>query len=95
MGILSSDGTTKIEPNYSDIKQISKELNYYLVCNNERYGVINHNGNTVIHLEYDKIGIDESRFNSNGLDNPYLFFDELHTWCNKPINGECLMLMEI
>lgn len=100
MGILSSDGTTKIEPNYSDIKQISKELNYYLVCNNERYGVINHNGNTVIHLEYDKIGIDESRFNSNGLDNPYIFFDncipvqQADKWGMFDVDGNMILPLE-
>ena len=100
MGILSSNGTTKIEPNYSDIKQISKELNYYLVCNNERYGVINHNGNIVIHLEYDKIGIDESRFNSNGLDNPYIFFDncipvqQADKWGIFDVNGNVVLPVE-
>ena len=75
MGILSSDGTTKIEPNYNEIKQISTDLDYYLVSNNDRYGVINHNGNIIIHLEYNQIGVDESRFNSNGIDNPYILFD--------------------
>ena len=100
MGILSADGTTKIEPNYSEIKQISKELNYYLVCNNEKYGVINHNGNIVIHLEYDDIGIDENRFNSNGLDSPYIFFDncipvqQAGKWGMFNIKGEVLLPVE-
>lgn len=75
MGILSSDGTTKIEPNYNEIKQISSELNYYLVCNNKKYGVINQNGNIVIYLEYDQIGVDESKFATNGIENPYILFD--------------------
>ena len=75
MGILSADGTTKIEPNYSEIKQISKDLNYYLVSNNKKYGVINQNGNIVIYLEYDKIGIDETKFSTNGIENPYILYD--------------------
>ena len=75
MGILSADGVTKIEPNYTEIKQISRELNYYLVNNNNKYGVINQNGNIVIYLEYDKIGIDEEKFNTNSIDNPYILFD--------------------
>lgn len=97
MGILSANGATKIEPNYSEIKQISKELNYYLVCNNEKYGVINHNGNVVVHLEYDDIGINESRFNSNGLDSPYIFFDncipvqQAGKWGLFGINGEVIL----
>ena len=75
MGILTTDGATKIEPAYASIKQISTELNYYLVGNNDKYGVINQNGNIVIYLEYDDIGIDESRFNTNSIDNPYILFD--------------------
>lgn len=100
MGILAVDGTTKIEPNYDEIKQIDKELNYYLVSNNKKYGVINHNGNIIIHLEYDNIGINESKFNSNGLDNPYIFFDNCIPVCqNKKwglydINGNVLLPLE-
>lgn len=75
MGIISVDGTNKIDPNYTEIKQISKDLNYYLVKVNEKYGVINQNGNTVIFSEYDQIGIDESNFTSNHIDNPYVLFD--------------------
>ena len=100
MGILSTDGTTKIEPNYTEIKQISQDLNYYLVSNNDRYGVINHNGNIVIHLEYSKIGIDESRFNSNGIDSPYILFDNCipveqnNKWGMFDINGKLILPIE-
>ena len=75
MGILSADGKTKIEPNYTEIKQISKDLNYYLVKNDTKYGVINQNGNPVIYLEYDQIGIDEDDFISNDIENPYILYD--------------------
>lgn len=75
MGILSSDGTTKIDPNYDEIKQISSELNYYLVTNNKKCGVINQNGKIVVYLEYDEIGVDESKFTTNGIENPYILFD--------------------
>lgn len=97
MGILSTDGTTKIEPNYDEIKQISKERNYYLVSNNEKYGVINHNGNIVIHLEYDQIGVDESRFSSNGIESPYILFDNCipveqnDKWGIFDINGNLIV----
>ena len=100
MGILSSDGTTKIEPNYTDIKQISRELNYYLVNNNNKYGIINQNGNIVIYLEYDKIGIDETRFNTNGIDNPYILFDNCipvqqnDKWGIFDINGQLILPIE-
>ncbi len=100
MGILSTDGTTKIEPNYTEIKQISKDLDYYLVSNNDRYGVINHNGNIIIHLEYTQIGVDGSRFNSNGLDNPYILFDNCipvmqnNKWGMFDINGNQILPLE-
>ena len=100
MGILSSDGRTKIEPNYTEIKQISKELNYYLVKNNEKYGVINQNGNIVIYLEFDQIGIDEEEFTSNDIDNPYILFDNCipvmqnDRWGVFDINGQQLIPVE-
>ena len=75
IGILLSNGDTRIVPNYKEIKRISSELNYYLVKDElEKYGIINENGNTVLDLEYDQIGIDESKFNTNGIDNPYILF---------------------
>lgn len=100
MGILSTDGTTKIEPNYTEIKQISTDLDYYLVSNNEKYGVINHNGNIIIHLEYAQIGVDGSKFNSNGLDNPYILFDNCipvmqnNKWGMFDINGNQILPVE-
>lgn len=100
MGILTSDGATKIEPNYTDIKQISRELNYYLVNNNNKYGVINQNGNIVIYLEYDKIGIDESNFNPNGINNAYILFEKCipvrqnNKWGILDINGNVILPIE-
>lgn len=100
MGILSSDGRTKIEPNYDEIKQISKERNYYLVSNNKKYGVINHNGNIVIHLEYDQIGVDESGFVSNGIESPYILFnncipvEQNKKWGIFDINGRLIVPVE-
>lgn len=75
MGILLATGATKIQPNYDDIKQIDKDLNLYLVKNNNKYGVINENGNIVIFLEYDNIGIDLAQFASNQIKNQYVLFD--------------------
>ena len=100
MGILSANGSTKIDPNYDEIKQISKVLNYYLVSNNKKYGVINQNGNIVIHLEYDKIGVDESRFSTNGLESPYILFDNCipvmqnNKWGIFNVNGQLIIPVE-
>ena len=100
MGILSIDGTTKIEPNYDEIKQISKDLNYYLVSNNKKYGIINQNGNIVVYLEYSQIGIDESKFPSNDIENPYILFDNCipvkrdNKWGILDINGKQILPLE-
>ena len=100
MGILSADGITKIEPNYDEIKQISKELNYYLVSNNKKYGIINQNGNIVVYLEYTQIGIDESKFSSNDIENPYILFDNCipvkrdNKWGMLDINGRQILPLE-
>ena len=34
-------------------------------------------GNIVIHLEYDQIGIDNSKFSANNVTNKYLLYDKL------------------
>lgn len=100
VGILSAEGETKIEPNYSEIKKISQDLSYYLVCTNNKYGVINQNGNTVIFAEYDQIGIDETDFPSNDIDNPYILFDycipvmQNDKWGIYSIYGEQLVALD-
>ena len=100
MGILLANGVTKIEPNYTQIKQISRDLDYYVVSNDNKYGVINQNGNTVIYLEYDQIGVDETRFASNGIENPYILFDNCipvsqnGKWGIFDINGELILPIE-
>ena len=100
MGILSADGITKIEPNYDEIKQISKELNYYLVSNNKKYGIINQNGNIVVYLEYNQIGIDKSKFPSNNIENPYILFDNCipvkrdNKWGILDVNGKQILPLE-
>lgn len=75
MGIMSYDSTTKISPEYDEIKQIDKDTGLYLVTNNKKQGVINNSGNIIIYLEYDQIGIDSSKYNSNNIKNQYLLYD--------------------
>ena len=75
MGIMSYDSTTKINPEYDEIKQIDKDSGLYLATNNKKQGVINANGSIVLYLEYDQIGIDGTKFNSNNIKNQYLLYD--------------------
>ena len=65
MGIMSSEGKTKISANYDEIRQIQKDLKLYLVRNDKKYGVINQNENIILHIEYDSIGIDISKYQTN------------------------------
>ena len=75
MGILSSSGITTIRPQYDEIKRIDKELNLYLVKNNSKYGIIDKSEKIIVHLEYEKIGIDVAQFKENNIKNQYLLFD--------------------
>ena len=100
-GILTIDGKTKIEPNYTQIKKISKELGYYLVRNdNKKYGVINENGNIVIYLEFDQIGVNEKNFSTNGIENPYILYDNCipvlqnDKWQLFDVNGNRMQVLD-
>lgn len=80
MGIIAYDSktktaTSKISPEYDEIKQIDKDAGLYLATNNKKQGVINNSGNIVIYLEYDQIGIDSSKYSSNNIKNQYLLYD--------------------
>lgn len=75
VGIITSDGTTKVSPQYDTLKQIDKDLNLYMVTNNGKSGVIEKNGKILIYLEYEQIGIDISKFPTNDIKNKYILFD--------------------
>lgn len=76
MGIISYDATTKIRPEYDEIKQIDKDAGLYLVTNNNKQGVLNNSGNVVVYLEYDQIGIDIDKYDdNNNIKNQYLLYD--------------------
>lgn len=75
MGIISYDSTTKITPEYDDVKHIDKNLNLYLVSNDGKYGVVNETGRIILYIEYDKIGVDPNAFSTNTIRNQYLLYD--------------------
>ena len=75
VGIMSSEGAQKIEPNYDSIKVLDNELRLYCVKNSNLYGVLDKNGKRVLYLEYSKIGIDASLFPNNDIKNNMLLFD--------------------
>ena len=98
VGIISYDSTTKISPEYDDVKQIDKDLKLYLVTNNNKQGVINDSGRTILYLEYDDIGIESSRFPEDALKNQYILYDayipvmRAQKWGIMDKNGKILYL---
>lgn len=77
VGIITSDGDTKVRPQYDSLKQIDKDLNLYLATNNNKKGIIEKNGKILIYLEYDEIGIDATEFPNNDIKNSYLLFNSV------------------
>lgn len=75
VGIITSDGTTKVSPQYDALKQIDKDLNLYMATNNGKSGVIEKYGKILIYLEYEQIGIDITKFPTNDIKNKYILFD--------------------
>ena len=75
VGIITSEGDTKLTPQYDSIKQIDQNLNLYLVEIKNKQGVIEKNGKILVYPEYDRIGIDSNSFQGNNLKNPYLLFN--------------------
>lgn len=76
-GIISTSGAQNIEPQYTEIKQLDSELKLYLIKNNKgKYGVYNRKmQKTIIYPEYDAIGINQSQFENDDIDNPYILYN--------------------
>jgi hypothetical protein len=79
VGIVGSDGVSIISPkSYENIDVLSDDLGLYLVEKNNQYGVLNRNGDVVVHAEYDSIGLSDSvvsAMNMSSEDNRYVLFD--------------------
>lgn len=77
VGIITSDGETKVQPKYDSLKQIDKDLNLYMATNDNKKGVIEKNGKILIYLEYDEIGVDTTKFQGNDIKNSYVLFNNM------------------
>lgn len=106
-GIITNEGATKIQPEYTSIKQIDKDRGLYLVSQNSsvgtnkvRYGIVNKNDRVVIHIEYEKIGIDKNSFSADNIDNPYILYEKCipvkrsNKWGLLDINGNVILPIE-
>lgn len=80
VGIISVNGSTVVPPkNYSNIQILSDELGLYLVEKDEQYGVLDKDGEVVVHCEYDSVGIPEdvlTEFEFSAGSNKYVLFDD-------------------
>ena len=77
VGIIGSDRTEKISPQYQSLTMIDSERNLFLAQRNDLYGVIDIDENVIIYVEYDEIGVDISNFTQNGLDSGYILLDRV------------------
>lgn len=77
VGIISKNKETKVSILYSDLKLIDNESNLYLAEKDKKYGIIDSNGNVKIYIEYDQIGIDNAKFDKNGIKNKYILANNL------------------
>lgn len=76
-GIMGTDKRTKVNINYDSIELMDYDAGLYLVSRNNRYGVIDLNGNNIIYVENDQIGVDISRFEENDLKTGYILLNNL------------------
>ncbi len=100
VGIITSEGDTKVSPQYDALKQIDKDLNLYMATSNGKKGVIEKNGKILIYLEYDEIGIDSNKFPTNDIKNKYILFNNAipvkqnGLWGMFDIKGEKILPVE-
>ena len=76
-GVISDTGKTIIKPTeYDSISNIDEINKLYLISKDEKYGVLNGNGEIIVHPEYDSIGIEnQEAFRNEGIRNFSLLYD--------------------
>lgn len=90
MGIIGSDGITKVRLEYDDIKELDKNLGLYLVTSNQKQGVVNRNGKIIVYQDYDSIGLPNT-LNDMNVKNKYILMDN----CIPVQRGEKWGLVDI
>lgn len=81
VGILNSKTEVVIPPtDFDDIAVLSDELSLYLVSENGKYGILNREGKTIVHAEFDEVGIGQDIIESFDVDTDdlvYIPYDNL------------------
>lgn len=78
VGLLDKEGNTIIQPmDYDDMSILDQIEELYLVEKDHKYGVLNREGEVVLHVDYDRIGLKNIEdFKLTGLRNNFLLFDK-------------------
>ena len=78
VGLVDVDGTTIIPPkNYELIEAFDVDKDIYLVKEDGKYGLLDFEGNYILHTDYDQIGVRNiEEFNLN-INNENLWFDKI------------------
>lgn len=77
VGILSSNGTTKVKIVYDSIELMDSDAGLYVAEKDGRFGVIDIKGNVKIDMQNDEIGYDISDFTRNNIKNKYILAENL------------------
>lgn len=74
VGIIASDGITKVKPDFEQIQEIDKNIGLYLVTNRGNQGVINRNGKIIVPQDYDRIGLEQNSYDDKNITNRYILY---------------------
>lgn len=77
MGILSKNGDMRVQLLYDSIQLLDSDAGLYLAKRENKYGIIDIKGTIIVHVEYDEIGVDTTKFAKNNIKNKYLLMDSL------------------
>ena len=80
-GVISKEQEMILKIEYKEIEIIENEKDnkkYFLVTTSDNLmGLMNADGEVIIHPEYNKIGFDMKNFTNNNIENDYLLFGRL------------------
>ena len=78
--VIDAQGNTivKVGFEYDSLKLIDNSIGLYLVENSKKFGVLDKNGRIIINLEYDKVGLENSKlFATDNIKNSYVLYNNL------------------
>ena len=76
-GVIGKDASVKIKIIYDEIKIMDSQNELYIAKKNNLYGVIDKEGKVVIDIAYTQIGIDNTKYQQNGVESKYVLLDEI------------------